>query len=65
MTGRASPPTSAPLVAKRGRRLDETRPGSGFGLAIVVETAADHGGRLVLGSAPTGGLRAELILPAG
>ena len=52
-------------VAKRGRRLDETKPGSGFGLAIVAETAAEYGGRLVLGSAPIGGLRAELILPAG
>jgi signal transduction histidine kinase len=52
-------------VARRGKRLDETKPGSGFGLAIVAETAADYGGRLVLGTAPIGGLRAELILPAG
>jgi signal transduction histidine kinase len=52
-------------VARRGKRLDETKPGSGFGLAIVAETAADYGGRLVLGAAPIGGLRAELILPAG
>ncbi|ALK10107.1 ATP-binding protein [Blastochloris viridis] len=52
-------------VAKRGKRLDETKPGSGFGLAIAVETATEYGGRLVLGAAPIGGLRAELILPAG
>jgi signal transduction histidine kinase len=52
-------------VAKRGRRLDETKPGSGFGLAIVAETAAEYGGQLVLGTAPIGGLRAELVLPAG
>ena len=51
-------------VAHRGQRLDETKPGSGLGLSIVVELAALYGGGLTLGSAPIGGLRAELVLPA-
>ncbi|WP_322516474.1 sensor histidine kinase [Rhodopseudomonas palustris] len=51
-------------VARRGRRLDESKPGSGLGLAIVVDLAALYGGELTLGHAPTGGLRAELVLPA-
>jgi signal transduction histidine kinase len=51
-------------VARRGQRLDESKPGSGLGLAIVVDLAALYGGELKLGHAPIGGLRAELILPA-
>jgi signal transduction histidine kinase len=51
-------------VAMRGRRLDETKPGSGLGLSIVVELAGLYGGGLTLGTAPIGGLRAELALPA-
>jgi signal transduction histidine kinase len=50
-------------VARRGQRLDESKPGSGLGLSIVVDLAALYGGSLSLGSAPTGGLRAELTLP--
>lgn len=38
--------------------------GSGLGLAIVRAVAQRHGGRLVLGPSPAGGLRAELRLPA-
>jgi len=52
-------------VARRGRWLDETKPGSGLGLSIVVELASLYGGVLTLGTAPIGGLRAELALPAG
>jgi signal transduction histidine kinase len=51
-------------VARRGKRLDETKPGSGLGLSIVVELATLYGGELTLGTAPIGGLRAELVLPA-
>jgi signal transduction histidine kinase len=51
-------------VGNRGRKLDETKPGSGLGLSIVVELAQLYGGELVLGTAPIGGLRAELVLPA-
>ena len=50
-------------VSRRGQRLDESKPGSGLGLSIVVDLAALYGGSLVLGSAPIGGLRAELVLP--
>ncbi|RED37872.1 signal transduction histidine kinase [Rhodopseudomonas thermotolerans] len=52
------------LVARRGKRLDESKPGSGLGLAIVVDLAALYGGELKLDNAPIGGLRAELTLPA-
>ena len=52
-------------AGRRGRRLDETKPGSGLGLSIVVELASLYGGELNLGAAPLGGLRAELVLPAG
>lgn len=58
-------PSQREQVAKRGRRLDETKPGSGLGLSIVVELSALYGGELNLGTAPIGGLRAELVLPAG
>jgi signal transduction histidine kinase len=57
-------PSEREQVAHRGRRLDESKPGSGLGLSIVVELAALYGGALNLGTAPIGGLRAELILPA-
>jgi signal transduction histidine kinase len=51
-------------VSRRGQRLDESKPGSGLGLSIVVDLAALYGGSLTLGRAPIGGLRAELLLPA-
>jgi signal transduction histidine kinase len=56
-------PEQREQVAHRGRRLDETKPGSGLGLSIVVELAGLYGGSLTLGDAPIGGLRAELVLP--
>jgi signal transduction histidine kinase len=56
-------PQQREQVARRGRRLDETKPGSGLGLSIVVELASLYGGGLTLGTAPIGGLRAELVLP--
>jgi len=51
-------------VLKRGRRLDETTPGSGLGLSIVVDLAKLYGGELSLERSPLGGLRARLVLPA-
>ncbi|WP_338831635.1 sensor histidine kinase [Bradyrhizobium sp. 27S5] len=51
-------------VARRGQRLDESKPGSGLGLSIVTDLAGLYGGNLTLNNAPVGGLRAELVLPA-
>ncbi|MDH4061414.1 MAG: ATP-binding protein, partial [Aquincola sp.] len=51
-------------VMARGARLDESVPGSGLGLAIVQDLASLYGGNLALESAPTGGLRVVLELPA-
>ncbi len=58
-------PAERAKVAMRGQRLDESKPGSGLGLSIVVELANLYGGKLTLGTAPIGGLRTELALPAG
>jgi signal transduction histidine kinase len=58
-------PAQRAQVAQRGQRLDESKPGSGLGLSIVVELTRLYGGALNLGTAPIGGLRAELVLPAG
>lgn len=48
----------------RGRRLDETKPGSGLGLSIVNDLASVYAGSLHLEDSPLGGLRARLRLPA-
>ena len=49
-------------------RLDEARNqdegGSGLGLAIARDVARSHGGDIVLGTSPLGGLRATVRLPA-
>jgi signal transduction histidine kinase len=57
-------PAEREQVARRGQRLDESKPGSGLGLSIVLELATLYGGELTLSTAPIGGLRAELVLPA-
>jgi len=56
-------PQQREQVGRRGRRLDEAKSGTGLGLSIVVELANLYGGGLTLGTAPIGGLRAELVLP--
>ena len=61
--GRGLSATERAQVSRRGQRLDESKPGSGLGLSIVVDLAALYGGSLTLGNAPIGGLRAELVLP--
>jgi len=50
-------------MLKRGRRLDESKPGSGLGLSIVSDLAALYRGRLRLEKAAIGGLQAVLELP--
>jgi len=51
-------------VLRRGRRLDESAPGSGLGLSIVDDLTRAAGGRLDLDASPElGGLRARVTLP--
>ncbi len=51
-------------VLRRGRRLDESRPGSGLGLNIADDLARAAHGDLVLDSSPDlGGLRCRVYLP--
>ena len=57
-------PESRAAAMTRGKRLDESKPGSGLGLSIVDELAGLYGGWCRLDSSSTGGLRAELTLPA-
>jgi signal transduction histidine kinase len=56
-------PEERAKVGARGERLDESVPGSGFGLAIVRDIAGLYGGSLDLEESPLGGLRARLTLP--
>ncbi|BCM85355.1 sensor histidine kinase [Methylobacterium indicum] len=56
-------PEALAAVAQRGKRLDETVPGHGFGLAITTELAELYGGGLELDRSAMGGLRARLRLP--
>jgi signal transduction histidine kinase len=52
---------SDPII--RGRRLDETKPGSGLGHSIVADLAHSYSGRLELCRAEIGGLSVRLTLP--
>ena len=47
----------------RGRRLDETKPGSGLGHSIVADLAHSYSGKLELARSEFGGLCAKLTLP--
>ncbi len=58
-------PSMREAVLQRGVRADEASPGSGLGLAIVRDLAELYGGSIALKSAESGGLRAQLTLPAG
>jgi len=49
---------------RRGKRLDETQPGSGLGLSIVRDLADLYDGAFELGRSELGGLKAVLRLPA-
>jgi signal transduction histidine kinase len=56
-------PDQIVIALKRGKRLDESKPGAGLGLSIVSEITAEYQGSVKLDRGPHGGLRARLLLP--
>jgi len=62
--GPGIPPEFVGRAVHRGWKEDDSRPGHGLGLAIVNELVDLYGGKLELGKSRSGGLRAELELPA-
>ncbi|WP_210215661.1 sensor histidine kinase [Mongoliimonas terrestris] len=53
----------AKVVLARGRRLDESVPGSGLGLSIVDELVEAYGGRIGFSASDLGGLKVTVRLP--
>lgn len=51
------------LIVKRGKRLDETKPGSGLGLSIVKDIVEMSGGQFSVSHATEGGLKVSFFLP--
>jgi signal transduction histidine kinase len=63
--GPGCPPELRDYLLQRGNRLDESRPGHGFGLAIALEIVQSYGGQLKLTQHPAlGGLCVSVALPA-
>jgi signal transduction histidine kinase len=61
--GPGIPPEKRSEALKRGQRLDESKPGSGLGMSIILETAGMYAGKVELAKADLGGLRVNLTLP--
>jgi signal transduction histidine kinase len=52
-------------ILERGKRLDESKPGSGLGLSIVKDIAGLYGGTVEFTDSDLGGAKALLTLPGG
>lgn len=61
--GPGLPADQREAALERGARMDETTPGSGLGLSIVVELTRAYGGRVTLADSDLGGLKVLLELP--
>jgi signal transduction histidine kinase len=67
-TGPGIPPDHLPLVFDRFYKIDQSRSpggaGSGLGLSIVKAIIERHGGDVAASTAPGGGARFDVVLPA-
>ena len=60
--GPGIPAAERGLVSNRGIRLDELRPGSGIGLAVVKEIVKAYRGELEISESSLGGARIHLTI---
>lgn len=58
--GPGVPDSELAAIAERGRRLDETKQGSGLGLSIVQDIADIYGLKVTYGRSALGGLKVEI-----
>nr|WP_248307202.1 MULTISPECIES: ATP-binding protein [unclassified Devosia] len=61
--GPGIPPEQIAQLGIRGRRLDESRPGTGLGLAMAAQILDLNGGSMQFGRADAGGLCVTLRMP--
>lgn len=61
--GPGIPESERERVLARGARLDESKAGTGIGLAVARDVAGLYGGALVFETSPLGGLKALIKLP--
>lgn len=52
-------------ILQRGGRIDQTKPGQGIGLSVVVDIIAAYRGKLKIDKSPLGGASFNFDLPAG
>jgi two-component system sensor histidine kinase PhoQ len=53
------------MILQRGGRVDESKPGQGIGLSVVVDIIEAYKGRIVVRKSPLGGAAFSFDLPAG
>ncbi|MDE1152110.1 MAG: ATP-binding protein [Micavibrio sp.] len=61
--GQGIPEEKRASVLQRGTRLDETKPGTGIGLAVASDIVALYGGNIHLETSALGGLKVLVFLP--
>ncbi len=61
--GPGLPAQAREAVLARGRRLDQSTPGSGLGLSIVSDLVGAYGGAMSLADSSLGGLKVVISLP--
>jgi len=57
-------PSQSDMILQRGGRIDESKPGQGIGLSVVVEIIEAYKGKIVVGHSPLGGAAFQFDLPA-
>jgi two-component system sensor histidine kinase PhoQ len=61
--GPGIPADAADELLQRGKRLDESTPGHGIGLAIVKDIAHSYGGEITIGQSKLGGAEITVTIP--